>query len=703
MAGVILKSLRMENFGCFRDRKVEFDSGVNQIIGPNESGKSTVIKGLMTAIFEDGTTRKKEISHLRNWSQKTTFKLTLIFQVDNKEFTLIRDHGTGQDRMIDSDGIIYEGKAIREKLAIYFGTHDRTLYESVFCFYSDDPNSLDRQKSKLKSSLETPVFSGFDRTGADAYLEDEIKKIDNPRAHGPRELDLLDEQMQNLLHQKNELERRFEALAKDKTELDSIRTQIKNFESDIDRLEKEYAGGEAYFRLNEKMAALEERLHDHLDAYSKAQQDAEDLSNIEKELSEISVPAEDELKDLEIQRCDLEEAMEASKKTMDSLILHRTRANRDFLSVTFLLVFLCLVYVINETGLYDIGSISELIPYSIPIMTLVWVGGIISYLSYFRKKKKATVQFRQKVSEMDSFYAELNHRCNLMAADPIKAAYELLNNKQSLEFHAANLKGRIDLLTDGEGMEHLAKIGREVETEVAQLNKEFAPLVEFSVAASKLPKIKEELATKRVRNNAYRERAASLKERCSAMESVKNNQEKIENELGALKRKHREITERLEVLKITRMALNRAADRLIEQTFTSYSEVASIYLSELTGEKHGNIRFSEENGKFELKTGEPEIWRPLGDFLSSSTRDAIFLSLHAAAMNKVSQEFAPPVIFDLPDAHMDNERKKYFRGLITRLASERQAIYASIEAVQFDGALHIIKAEPEMPEKVLKA
>ncbi len=692
---VTLKSLRMENFGCFIDRTVEFDRGINQLVGPNESGKSTVITAILTAIFEDGTTRKKDIARLKNWNQNNPYKLTLIFVVGDKEFTLIRDHGTGRDLMTDSDDITYEGKAIREKLATYFGTPDRSLFESVFCFRSDDSASLEKQKNRLKSSLETPIFSGFDRVKADTYLDEEIKKIDNPRAHGPRELDVLDERIQNLLQHKNELDGRLEILEKDQQELDQVLASIKEFETDIDRLESETAGGEAYLELNNRMIALEERLQAHLNNYSKAQQDSDDLKRIERELSEIILPRNSEIEYLELERDELNEDVGKAKKHMDDLIEQRSRANRDFLYVTMLLVFLIMVYIINVTGVYSTGLIHQFIIYTIPMMTLVWAGGLISYLSYCKKKKKATVIFRSKLAELDYFYADLNDRFNLRAADAIKGIYNQIARRENLLIHAENLQGRIELLTDGNGLEHLARIGREMEQEVAEINREFAPLREFSSAASRLQDLKQELTAKRVRHNAYREQAASLGERCTALEPVRDEARKTEKELEAIKRQHREITERLEVLRITRAALNRAADRLIEQTFSSYSELASIYLSEMTGGLHRELRFSEENDNFELKTGLREVWRQLGDFLSSSARDAVYMSLHVAAMNRVSPDFAPPVMYDQPEAYLDSERRKYFREMITRLASERQVIYSAIDAVQFDGSLHIIKPEQE--------
>lgn len=695
---VVLNSLRMENFGCFRDRTVTFEPELNQLIGPNESGKSTVLRGLLTAIFEDGTTRKKNISQPRNWNRKSPFKLTLKFSVGDKEFTLIRDHGTGRDIMTDSDGITYEGRTIGENLGIYFGTPDRNLFESVFCFSSDDPASLEKQKSRLKSALETPVFSGFDRTKADDYLEEEIKKIDNPRAHGPRKLDLLDEQIQSYLQQKSELDRRMEALAKDKAELDTVRENIKQHEDDLSRLERLVIGGEAYRTLDTRMAGLDERLQTHLANYSRAQQAAEDLERVGKELAGITVPEPGEIEEIETRRNELVQTVDQAKRGMDELIVRRVRAKRDFMAVTLLLVFLCLVYVIQQMGYYDTGPVADITPYTIPVMTLIWVVGMSAYLSCFRRKKKATTIFRGKVAEMDGFYAELNDRCNLKAADPIKAIHEQITRRQTLGLSAENLAGRVDLLSDGKGLEHLAEVKRQLEAEVAQINKEFAPLVEFASVAGQVAELKEELTAKRVRCNAFRERAALLTERCSAIEPLKNSFTKVENELEALKREYKEIVERLEILRITRAALNRAADQLIEQTFAAYSDEASTYLADLTDRRYEELRFSKEIDAFELKVNNTDNWYGVGEYLSSSTRDVVYMALHLAAMDRLSGDYAVPVIFDQAGARMDENRRRNFFDLLSRLASRRQVVYAAVGKGNLQGESHIIEFDLETSE-----
>ncbi|MDD4052701.1 MAG: AAA family ATPase, partial [candidate division Zixibacteria bacterium] len=285
---VVFRSLRMENFGCFQDHTVVFEPGLNQLIGPNESGKSTVIRALQTILFEDGPTSKKTVADQKCWTGEGPFRLTLIFAVGLREYMLIRDYGLGQDIMSDSDGLIYEGRAIREKLNRYFGTSNRRLFEAVFSFSSDYPDALEDQRTRLKAALETPLFSGFDRTRADAYLEEQIKSLDNPRAHGPRELDVLGEQIKESLRRKEESESRLESLGKAREELRQAQESVRQNEEEIDRIEKLVAGAEAYQHLDQKMGNLEERLQTHLTNYSRAIQTTETLEKLDKELNHLS-------------------------------------------------------------------------------------------------------------------------------------------------------------------------------------------------------------------------------------------------------------------------------------------------------------------------------------------------------------------------------------------------------------------------------
>lgn len=691
---VTFRSLRLENFGCFRDHTVGFEPGLNQLIGPNESGKSTIIRALFTVLFEDGPTSKKTVADQRRWAGEGPFRLTLIFAVGPKEFLLIRDYGLGQDIMSDDDGLMYEGRALREKLTRYFGTANRRLFEAVFSFSSDYPEALEDQRPRLKAALETPLFSGFDRTRADGYLEEQIKSLDNPRAHGPRELDTLGERIEECLRRKADCDNRLGSLTKAGEELRLAQENVRQNEDEIDRIEKLIAGAEAYQHLDQKMANLEERLQTHLTGYSRAVQTAETLEKLEKELNHLSAPPADELAKIATRRDELAAMVDKAKRRMDALIERRDATGHAFWGTALFLAICCLVQVLQSRGLVPIGGLAPTLSTFTLALAGVWAGCFALYMYRIRGKKGATVHFRKVNARLNSFYADLNNFYDLKSADPVKALTELDSRRQALEMTIQNLRGTIAMLSDSQGLPGLVGVKEQLETEVALANKELATLVVFAPYAGRLAELKDELTACRVRRNAYAEQAALLTERCSSTLPMDQEKTTLEGDLETLKRRHRDLTEQLEVLHITRSALNRAADRLIEQTLQEYNDDASRYLAALTDGRHDRLRLAgETGGGFELEISQTGRWQTLGDYLSSSTRDAIYLALRLAAMDRVAADFSLPVVFDQADVRMDNARRDRFIESLFTLAVGRQVIYCAAGPIRPENPANIINLD----------
>jgi DNA repair exonuclease SbcCD ATPase subunit len=688
---VRIKSLRLQNFGYFEDQKFVFEDGLNVIAGPNESGKSTVVEAILTALFEDGSTRKKGVSALGNWRNKQPARITLEFRVDKSHLTLVRDYNTGQDTLTDQQGVTYEGKAIGEKLQLYFTTVDRLLYEAVYCFRSENPEMLVDQQARLKSALEAPALSGYNRSKADKFLQEEIKKLENPRAHGPRELDILSERIEKALHEKSELEERLDTVRKDKVELDKSREQLTQFEEDVERLERELSGATAYEQVSVRMDNIEERLQTYLAAYSRVVQATEDLERLSAEEKRILIPNDSLMDEFRTQSDQFKQRVDVTKQKMDTLILQRRKASKGFLAGSVILALVTVVYVLTGQGMIGFGDWSFLIPYLVPFAGLVWLfrGGV--YLLYFNRKKAATKGFRQAVAKLDDLYQEINNLYDMKAADPIRGLEQQINRKQALQFTIANLKETIDALSEGKGIEHLQAIKSQLEGEVARVNEELAALASFAPLAGKIPDIKEELTAKRVRIDAMRERIAHLDERCSVLEPLETAMESLNGSIEALKRKHTELSERLEVFKIIRMTLNRAADRMIEDLFNAYGKAASVILMRLSGNRYKEIRFDKETGKFEILIPEIKEWLEVDSRLSSSTLDVIYLSFRLAAADQISEYFMPCIIFDQPDVRMDNLRKESFHRQLAQISAERQALYVGVDPPEQIQKAHIIK------------
>ena len=79
-----LKRLLLERYGLFSG-KVEFkfsDSGIDVIVGDNESGKSTLMDGILSTLFGESKNVRKE--ELIPWGDSSVGSYVLEFSTDKE-------------------------------------------------------------------------------------------------------------------------------------------------------------------------------------------------------------------------------------------------------------------------------------------------------------------------------------------------------------------------------------------------------------------------------------------------------------------------------------------------------------------------------------------------------------------------------------------------------------------------------------------
>ncbi len=684
---VELQSIQIKRFGCFADQSFVFKAGINVLAGPAESGKSTIVSALKAVLFRDASGESDPEDYFRKGEPAP--RLVLMFGVDDKQFRLVRDYHQKVDELTDSDDISYRGEEIGNKLFRYFGTGSRNVFDLINTVSGDDINEPDEKKHIFRAALEAPVFAGFDRSRADKFIASEIGKLEISSVAGKSELDMVSEQLSARLQEKSSLDERLTDLRKDRKELDQIQDQAMQFQKDSMHLEEQIVGAEAYQQLNVRMAAVEEKLHSQMDNYSRADQIMEDLERIDKERSALLIPEPMKLADYMSRNAELVERVDCTKEQMDALGQQKKGAGRGVAGATLVLLTVCLVYLAHMGNYFNAGPASEYILYSIPVMAIIWIVRLGAYFIRILKKGKSTRDFRNGVSELDEFYAEINQAYNLKAADPIAELDERVQRTQFLGMAADNLKATIGHLSDDQGMEYLVKQKEQIETEVAQLNSELAPLIQFAASAANLPQIKEDATSKKVRAKALLEHAKQLAIKVVNIEKLEDNVATVEREMESLKSKHKEVSNKIEILKISRMAMNRAADNLIEDTFVAFSRSTGAFLSRMTGGRYTEVLFSKDPVKFEVKSSQSGAGSKISH-LSASTRDAIYISLRLAALSHLSFEFAAPFICDQADVRLDAKRRDSLYTILLEQAKARQIIVTSnSDDFPIDGVHHL--------------
>lgn len=120
---MILRSLTVSGLRCFRNpvELNDFSEGINIIYGPNESGKSTLISGLVLAFLNRHDMTGEAIEAFRPWATSLSPLIRAEFTVKGKQYCLEKGFlDKARSILSEWDGLCYqrldEGKAADDKV-----------------------------------------------------------------------------------------------------------------------------------------------------------------------------------------------------------------------------------------------------------------------------------------------------------------------------------------------------------------------------------------------------------------------------------------------------------------------------------------------------------------------------------------------------------------------------------------------------------
>ncbi len=90
----MIQNLTMRDFKVFEDQEFRFQPGTTSIVGPNGSGKTTILEAIEFALFRQVTRKEKTIKQvedlIRHGRKKAVLKLTFLAPVNRREYRVER-------------------------------------------------------------------------------------------------------------------------------------------------------------------------------------------------------------------------------------------------------------------------------------------------------------------------------------------------------------------------------------------------------------------------------------------------------------------------------------------------------------------------------------------------------------------------------------------------------------------------------------
>ena len=264
-----LKSVQINGFGKLENKKIDFDNGINLIIGKNESGKSTLM-GFIKCLFY-GVNKNKagnEFSDFEKYKpwKDIEFSGKAEYEIEGKNYSIFRDFNKNNAKVYDETGNDITKNYSKDKnRGISIGMEDfkideDTFENTTFVTQRNVDVEVDSQKN-IMQKLANMIQSGDENISYENILK-KVEKIlyeevgtertqNKPKNIINRDINLKRIQRDQLIGKRD----RQEIIEMEKKKLEN---KLNDINKDIDVANKVYEIKEKYQNLlNEKRNAFE--------------------------------------------------------------------------------------------------------------------------------------------------------------------------------------------------------------------------------------------------------------------------------------------------------------------------------------------------------------------------------------------------------------------------------------------------------------
>lgn len=188
-----IKAYECSRFAGLKDISLEFHKGINVILGPNESGKSTIIEGIHSTLFKDIKLRRNN-----NPDKEFSFKFMpqpngdfingkVVMELDNRQYEIYKEWGSSENiQLLTPEGNIIKNETdIKDKLSNILTYGESTYSNIVFAKQRDLKMALNNiiNNSEITNEINDLLrrtmmeLDGISIDSIHKNIEDEIESL----------------------------------------------------------------------------------------------------------------------------------------------------------------------------------------------------------------------------------------------------------------------------------------------------------------------------------------------------------------------------------------------------------------------------------------------------------------------------------------------------------------------------------------------
>ena len=616
-----INSLYLTHFGCFHQKRMELQSGINVIYGENEAGKSTIHHFIGAMLFgverlRGKGSKKDEYSRYKPWEQGKNYEGSMEITLEGRVYRLIRNFYREDEyfkiEQLDTGKQLF---LTNGQLDTLIGGLNKTNFKNTLSI-SQMETQIDATfgltLQAYMANIEQTKSQAVDLSATIDYLKKEKKKYQHTEAE--KQLKKLQEQSDTMRVFDVEREQIIEEITRRQEMLDQVRTEIKSHNlADKERRRIEQKERMEAIRLIEENNRIAAEYQQKKAAYDqlKAEMSEVDFEELKDQWAEASVDYE-ELAD-----------RYGQMKGRNLAIM--------FSVLMFGMIPVIAMFFLKGSMLFRMAAIGGLVILLFVLMILLGSG---------RKRMKRKVDAaREHFQEMQQAMEQ-----NMFGR----------GNKAMLK----QLKDELHLLRDQ--YEHiqvplqpyLEKYGDDISLDV---DDEEEDTVEF--LREKEAKILKSLERLLVQKETFEQQDVEL--------------ENLETEMSYLKQNVKDSQEEAEIIQECMDIILELSEEIHSDFGPALNREVSKLMQELTGGKYGHVVVDNELG-LKVDTGNGFV---SADQFSTGTKEQLYLVLRLAMINLLYPDKKMPIMFDDSFVYYDDGRLARILSWLSRQGYEQILIF----------------------------
>ena len=632
-----INNLKINSYGKLKDKEINLKNGINLVYGPNEAGKSTLIKFIINSFYGISKNKKgKEISDFDKYKpwQGEEFSGKVEYELDdNSKYEIYRDFSKKNPKIFNEsmEDISKEFNIDKNRGNEFFYEQtkiDEDLFLSTLAINQNEVKLEDQSQNFLVQKIANLAQTGDDNTSFKRVIDRlNRRQLDEVGTERSREkpINVISRNIQNLETEKQELEK------------------YKNFKYEYE--EKENS-------LEEEILKLEKENN-----FLREVKDLNEKENIEKEKIKIKENIKNEnIEKINLLKNKINNLKNNNKNILEKYLennsgkIKNNKLNKNKLIKKLNIIFIFLI-IINIIQFIFIKN-----NYFKYIFLLTVPTFLIFYIFLINKENKK-IKNKEKI-EKNNF-----ENINL-------ELIKLENEKKILENNFNNLNEELNKIKNN------FILNNNLEKEKIKnnyLNKIEKNKINNFLEEKNYEKIYFELENLQKEINNVKLKLHSLDLDKKNIEPKLENLSKIEEDLVNNNNKMLTLQKLNMSINLAKEVLNDSYNKMRNSVTPKFTENLSYNISKITSNKYKKVMFNEIEGLIvELENGD---YIPVNRF-SVGTIDQLYLSLRLSMIDELSNEKVP-ILLDEAFAFYDDNRLENILLYLNNEFKDRQIIIFS--------------------------